>query len=315
MEVAALSLLEACVTYPLEYLKVREQIALRPHGVFSQRLTIPNYTTVGLTGVLPYATGNFMRASTRVLGLHSFYTLSGGNPVLAGLLSALAEGAVMVPFESAKTALIESSAVGKGAASQGALPVPGSKGTIAVSRFKNPASGTTKPPGVHRGVVRPRAAPPAQQSLHEVLPITKIIPQLRQMYSQRGLRAFFQGFNPLICREITMAGLRYATFGLYAQVTASGVNKLTLTQTIVGSGLISMAQTAITQPLDTIVARTQTTNGLKLYGSSLLCAYRIITEEGATRLWAGSLARFLKLWLGGTLTWAALTQLQRTQHN
>lgn len=310
MEVAGLSLLEAFITYPLEYLKVREQISIRPLNLYSQKLTIPNYTTVGLRGVVPYATGQFLRASTRIIGISSAQKFSGGSPVMSGLLSALAEGAVMVPFESVKTALIEASAVGKGAASQGSLPVPGSKGTVAVPRPSNTVRQPVKPPGTRQRVVRPHA-PSSNQSLHEVLPISKLVPQIRRMYAQRGIRAFVQGFNPIIAREVTMAGLRYTTLGFYIQFTESRMTKLTLTQTVVGSGLAAFVETALTQPLDTLVSRSQTSNGPKIYGSSLFCAYRVISEEGVARLWAGSLARFLKLWLGGTLMWAALTQLHQ----
>ena len=175
------SLAEAYITYPLEYLKVREQIAIRPLGTEAS-FRIPHMSSVFYKGSSALAAGNAAKTlirfrvynwatkfMTQDSGKHPSSVARAPQIVVAGLLTGIVESMVIVPFESIKTTMIESSALGKGYA-VGSLPVPGAPGTKAAQppsksspKKIRPATGTA-----HPRRIRPQVEIKPKYQLYEV---------------------------------------------------------------------------------------------------------------------------------------------------
>lgn len=317
------SVVESCVTYPLEYLKVREQIAIRPLGM-AEKFKVPNYTSVFYKGSSALILGSAVKTMVRFRVYNwatKFMTesssgkpspiASAGQMAVAGILTGIAESVILVPFESIKTTMIESSALGKGYA-EGSLPIPGSKGTEAAVKATptpRPASSNTGPKKARQ--IRPQVAIMPQNTLYKVSESQGFLRTAQKMYSDRGVRAFWQGFNPTIFRQIANSSLSFTTYTFLRQIFAPNEETIGLTPLVALTGITGLVQALATQPIDVIKSRMQTTNGIKLYGNSLLCAYRIYSEEGVARLWAGVFPRWLRIWLSGGIMFVVYEQSNR----
>lgn len=323
----AASVVESYVTYPLEYLKVREQIAIRPIGM-AEKFKVPNYTSVFYKGSSALVLGSTIKTMVR-FNVYNWATkfmtesarghpspiATAGQIAVAGILTGIAESIVLVPFESIKTTMIESSALGVGY-SEGSLAIPGSKGTAANGRGQTQRS-TSKPGHSESGLpkssrrIRPQVAITPQNSLYEVAPVQGLFKTAQKMYNERGIRAFWQGFNPTIIRQVGNSSLSFTTYNFLRQIFVPGDSTIGLTPLVALTGITGFVQAAVIQPIDVVKSRMQTTNGLKLYGNSLLCAYRIYSEEGVHRLWAGVFPRWLRIWLSGGIMFVVYEQSNR----
>jgi solute carrier family 25 citrate transporter 1 len=218
--------------------------------------------------------------------------------VVAGMFTGLCESMMVVPFENIKTTMIERSSltVAGAAINPPVFPPPHTQltsHTHTIHHGSHPKKKTVRPPA-------PKPNP--AYALYEVTPgVEGLLGNVRNMYQIRGLRAFVQGFSPTIVRQVTNSMVRFTTYNFLKQLVhpndssepMSGVLAFTL------GALAGAVEVLATQPIDVVKSRMQTVNGIKLYGSSMLCSYRIFVEEGPTRLWAGLLPRFVKVTFSG----------------
>lgn len=343
------SVVENGVTYPLEYLKVRQQLAVKPPGHPAARFAIPQFTHVMYQGFAPFVMGNALRTVLR-FNVFNYTTQlledknsndrpSAPTVVVAGMFTGLAETLFVVPFESIKTTMIEASSVGKGAAT-GALPPLGANGTQLVlgqdappnahvphipkipkaqnvenDAFvageiaeKRKSGGKPSHPPPRRVRPPPSAAPPSAPKgpggLEFIEGPQSTIRTVYTMYKSRGLRAFVQGFNPTVIRQVTNSMLRFTAWNAWTQVVSvDGEDRMSIFQLLAGSAVVSGIEAVITQPIDVIKTRLQAANGIKLYGNSLVCAYRVFVEEGYKQLWSGLGLRWVRKWVSGGVVW------------
>lgn len=348
------SVVENGITFPLEYLKVRQQLAVKPPGHPAARFAIPQFTQVMYQGFTPFVVGNALKTVLR-FNVFNYTTQlledqnSNGRPsaptvVVAGMFTGLAETLFVVPFESVKTTMIEASSVGKGIAT-GALPPLGAKGTQLVLGQDAPPNAhvphvpkipkarnlnhdefvageiahkkeATRPPagasvgaGSSQRRVRPPPSAPSSASrgpggLELIEGPQSTIRTVYTMYQARGLRAFVQGFNPTVIRQVTNSMLRFTAWNSWTQVVSvDGEDRMSIFQLLAGSAVVSGIEAVFTQPIDVIKTRMQAANGIKLYGNSLVCAYRVFVEEGYKQLWAGLGLRWVRKWVSGGLVW------------
>lgn len=313
------SFAENTITFPLEYVKTRRQLAVRPLSASNlPPFIIPHLTSVFYQGWSAFVLGNTIKTWLRFRVFNSATKfMSDGNEkrpgapvvVVSGMMTGIVETMVVVPFENIKITMIEASSIGKGAA-EGALPPLGSLNTRIVSapdqQVKQiPQDTQLGENGRLQNPVRPVAKQSVTSGVH---PITEKLGMLRMvcdMYRYRGLRAFIQGFNPTVTRQVSNSVLQFTSWNALAQMMSpDGEEKMSLQALLIGSGLAAAVEALTTQPLDVLKTRMQSANGRVLYGNSLVCAYKIFTEEGWKQFWAGIGPRWIRKWVGGGIMWA-----------
>lgn len=318
------SVTESTATYPLEYLKTRQQLAVRPLQLVASgqlpQFSIPKITSVLYQGWSPFVVGNLLKtwirfntfnAATKFMSTDSRTGQTTGRataPVViaSGVATGIAETLVVVPFESIKTTMIEASSLGTGAATGAMLPLGAPNTRLNQPSAPEPAIQPAPQSNAIKQVrpIRP-VRPASDPTLVPISTPQGMIRTLRDMYRHRGLRAFVQGANPTVFRQVANSAVRFTAWNSWMQLVAlDGENNMSWFNVLVGSGVASAVESVATQPLDVVKSRMQTANGVKLYGNSLVCAYRIFAEEGWQQLWAGLAPRWVRKWVSGGILWA-----------
>lgn len=309
------SVVESAFTYPLEYLKVREQLALRPRSI-KESFSIPRYTDVWFKGCSAFVLGNAVKTVARFQVYNwatKFMADNGSNSppqiVVAGMITGIAETVLVIPFENIKTTMIEQSSLGLGKA-KGVLPPPGSPESTSIEKqLKESTQAEAKD---LKKRVRPVVPAPETQSLYEIRPITSMTGTVKFMWEQRKLRAFVQGFNVTVVRQVANSAVRFTAYNSLKQLFVPDESRhVTLGMSVGLAGATGLIEALVTQPIDVVKTRMQSTNGIKLYGNSMICSLRIFMEEGPLRLWAGLVPRWLRMWASGGIMFVVYEQSNR----
>lgn len=308
---ATAAIAEATLTYPLEYLKTRQQLVPRDIAA-PKSLIIHNLSRVMFTGCSAVVTGNatkaFLRYSTYNWASKFMADLngqtSGPQAAVAAMFTGMCESLVVVPFESIKTVMVERSSMSVGNKYPQSVPKWAVETAENIDKQRSMAAAaaqaTVSTTKSGKQVIRPppTAASSAAQTtiLHQLDPkVHGLVGNVREMYSQRGLRAFVQGFSPTLVRQIANAMVRFTTFNFLKQMVWSSSEPMP-GLTAVALGMAAGAvEVAATQPIDVVKTRMQASNGLRLYGNSVRCSYQIFMNEGPAALWAGVVPRFLRV--------------------
>ncbi|CAN6629257.1 tricarboxylate transport protein [Trichomonascus vanleenenianus] len=292
------SAIEVATTYPLEYAKTRHQLY---RNLTKEPFNLPTPGPVYYKGCSALIAGGVAKSMIRYsiynkatkFMTDGFRTIPGEDDetavaaaqiVVAGMFTAFCESLVVVPFESIKTTMIERSMATAHA------PHAQHLGTKPVSPNKPPSKSRVRP-----------AARPSGPHLHPIDPsITGLTANVRDMYAHRGLRAFVQGFMPTMTRQIANSFVRFTTYNFMKQAISPNPHEPISSALSVSLGVAAGAfQVIATQPIDVIKTRMQSINARSLYGSSLMCTYRIFIEEGPRTLWTGTLPRLVRTSLSG----------------
>ena len=152
--------------------------------------------------------------------------------------------------------------------------------------------------------VRPRAT--ATLKYFEVDPqIEGFGANVKDMYTQRGLRSFVQGFGPTLLRQMSNSMVRFTTYNFLKQALHPKDSEPLGGVLAFAIGFTAGAvQVAATQPIDVIKTRMQSINGKLEYSSSLHCAYKIFALEGPVKLWTGALPRLVRVTFSGGIVFA-----------
>ncbi|KAA8909247.1 hypothetical protein TRICI_004559 [Trichomonascus ciferrii] len=148
--------------------------------------------------------------------------------------------------------------------------------------------------------IRP-PAPSAKGVSQELKPgIESFSANVRDMYNTRGVRAFVQGFSPTLLRQVSNSVVRFTTYNFLKQAINPNSNEPLSSYLSFALGITAGAvEVVATQPIDVIKTRMQSSNARSLYRSSMMCSYKIFTEEGPTKLWTGMTPRFIKVSFSG----------------
>ncbi|KAK5790510.1 hypothetical protein VI817_007797 [Penicillium citrinum] len=125
------------------------------------------------------------------------------------------------------------------------------------------------------------------------------------IFQERGIRGFFQGFVPTTARQAANSATRftaYTTLRQFAEGYVAPGEKLGALSTFgIGglAGIITVINSYVTQPLDTIKTRMQSLEASKNYKNSFVCAARIFKDEGIFTFWSGAMPRLARLILSG----------------
>ncbi|TLS23339.1 uncharacterized protein PpBr36_06616 [Pyricularia pennisetigena] len=119
---------------------------------------------------------------------------------------------------------------------------------------------------------------------------------------ERGIKGFFQGFVPTTARQSANSATRFSAYTFLRQMaesyTAPG-EKLGTVGTFAVGGVAGLITVYVTQPLDTIKTRMQSSEARSVYGNSFRCASIIFKQEGILTFWSGALPRLARLIMSG----------------
>lgn len=274
--------------------------------------TPPDFGKVYFTGLSAVAIGAATKAVVRVSTFTAFSKFMADEDnrttaprvVTAGLLTGITESFIVVPFESIKTTMINR------------VQTPASKVVAPPTEIKLPEKPETTEKTEKRSAVtikdkkrvaRPTGTikPPTIQYGQIDTSISGLLGNVKEMYKDRGLRAFVQGFFPTVARQAANSAVRFTTYSsLKHWLTNPEDSEYGRLSAVWGFGLgllSSGAMVLATQPIDVVKTRLQSIHGIKEYRSSLQCAYKIFVEEGVMTFWAGTLPRFCKAGLSGAI--------------
>lgn len=309
---------------PLELYKTRQQLYQQPkaHGSIA-RAPAPAIGSAMFRGTSAYVTGNCSKALVR-FSVYNWATKFMSDPngqvsapqvVVAGMFTGLCESLVVVPFESIKVTMIERGMVNENY-KPGELMLGMSKRLNAgrknsskvdtatekqnavqekTKEAKPKPKATIRPPAPATPIVTSKRLRPIDPNVHG------LFANMRNMYDERGLRAFVQGFMPTMWRQIFNSVVRFASYNFMKQTIFPSGEDMPPAYSL-GLGMAAGAiEVLATQPIDVVKSRMQSSNGPIIYGNSLICSYRIFADEGPLRLWSGMLPRFIKVSFSGGL--------------
>lgn len=215
--------------------------------------------------------------------------------VIAGMFTGLCESLMVVPFESIKTTMIERSML----TPTNSSGITGNNPSTTTTTTNNISNKTTQGKPVRP--IRPPTSQVAEEVTGELKPgVESFLANIRDMYQTRGLRSFVQGFGPTLFRQIANSFVRFTTYNTLKQAVSPNPNDTIPSYISFGLGLSAGAvEVVATQPIDVVKTRMQSSNARKLYGTSLMCSYKIFTQEGPKKLWTGMTPRFIRVTFSG----------------
>ncbi|OQE72679.1 hypothetical protein PENNAL_c0093G09795 [Penicillium nalgiovense] len=110
------------------------------------------------------------------------------------------------------------------------------------------------------------------------------------IFQERGVRGFFQGFVPTTARQAANSATRftaYTTLKQFAEGYTAPGEKLGTAATFGIGGLAGL------------ITVMQSLEASKHYKNSIVCATRIIKDEGVFTLWSGAMPRLARLIMSG----------------
>ncbi|KAF7974420.1 hypothetical protein HWV62_12284 [Athelia sp. TMB] len=129
-----------------------------------------------------------------------------------------------------------------------------------------------------------------------------------------GLRGIYRGLFPVMMRQGANSAVRFTTYSTlkqFVQGTARPGQTLPATITFGIGAVAGLVTVYTTMPLDVIKTRMQSLEARTQYRNSFHCGYRILTEEGILRFWAGTTPRLARLVISGGLVFTVYENIIR----
>ncbi|KAF8591715.1 mitochondrial carrier [Ramaria rubella] len=138
-----------------------------------------------------------------------------------------------------------------------------------------------------------------------------------QIIKNEGFRGIYRGLFPVIMKQGTNSAVRFTSYQTLKQfIQGDQPDKRLSTTVTFGIGAVAgLITTYASMPFDVIKTRMQSLEARANYRNSFHCAYRIFTEDGITRFWAGTTPRLVRLVLAGGIqfsTYEFVMKLFRT---
>lgn len=216
--------------------------------------------------------------------------------IMASLLTGSMESLCIVPFEAIKTNMIENIVLGH--APTTTKTEPSTMKSKATFHKVKVSSGTPK--------------------YRDPIPVYGLYNNIKEMYASRGLRSYFQGLMPTLCRQMGNSMVRFTSYTAMRQMWQHHFATKDTLQSYMGGilgGISSLAVVMFTQPLDVIKTRMQSQWAPKSYTNSINCAYQIFVREGISTFWKGSLPRFFKVGLSGGISFGIYEYMENLIHS
>jgi len=131
---------------------------------------------------------------------------------------------------------------------------------------------------------------------------------------QEGIRGVYNGLFPVMMRQGANSAVRFTTYSTlkqFVQGTARPGQTLPSAITFGIGAIAGLVTVYTTMPVDVIKTRMQSLGARQQYRNSFHCAYRIFTEEGILRFWAGTTPRLARLVVSGGLVFTVYENITR----
>jgi len=128
-----------------------------------------------------------------------------------------------------------------------------------------------------------------------------------QIIKNEGITGVYRGLFPVIMKQGTNSAVRFTSYQTLKQFIQGNEpdKRLSSTVTFGIGGVAGLITTYASMPFDVIKTRMQSLEARANYRNSFHCAYRIFTEDGITRFWAGTTPRLVRLILAGGIQFTA----------
>lgn len=290
-------LVQTTASQPFEFWKTVAQL---PHKYPSEMLPLGQYFTgcsilnVSVVAKTAVRFGAFHGVTNWMQGtLSEEQVPSNARVILASLFTGTMESLCIVPFEAIKTNMIENAVLGTSIIESGGEI---SKPKATFHRTK-PVTNALK--------------------YRDPIPVQGLLNNIKEMYASRGLRSYFQGLMPTLCRQLGNSVVRFSTYTAMKQVWLQKFANNDTLQTYMGvilGTLSSIAVVSLTQPLDVIKTRMQSQWAPKTYTNSINCAYQIFVQEGIPTFWKGFVPRLFKVGISGGITFGIYEYVENLIH-
>lgn len=306
---SAAGVVQTTVSQPFEFWKTSVQLQgvlsrgkeILPLGDYFTGCSVLNIAAVLKTGVRFGA----YNSATRWLRDRSEFdgVPENAQVLMASLFTGTMESLCIVPFESVKTTMVQNTILLNRSAQLAAASNTASTGQV--------------PKTFHRAV-----NPTSKTGFREPIAVTGMWKNIREMYTSRGLRSYFQGLMPTLFRQMGNSMVRFSTYTTLKQAWLKNYPISDQSDDIMGMymGVLlgaasSLAVVSLTQPLDVIKTRMQSVNAPLIYKNSINCAYQIFIKEGIPTFWRGSLPRLLKVGLSGGISFGIYEYVENLMHS
>lgn len=131
---------------------------------------------------------------------------------------------------------------------------------------------------------------------------------------QEGIRGVYSGLFPVMMRQGANSAVRFTTYSTlkqFVQGTARPGQTLPSAITFGIGAIAGLVTVYTTMPIDVVKTRMQSLGARQQYRNSFHCAYRIFTEEGILRFWAGTTPRLVRLVVSGGLVFTIYENIIR----
>ncbi|KAF4611733.1 hypothetical protein D9613_003644 [Agrocybe pediades] len=129
---------------------------------------------------------------------------------------------------------------------------------------------------------------------------------------QEGIAGIYRGLFPVMMRQGANSAVRFTTYSTLKQFVQGSTRPgqpLPSAITFGIGGIAGLVTVYTTMPLDVIKTRMQSLDARANYRNSFHCAYRIFTEEGLLKFWAGTTPRLTRLVLSGGIVFTVYEQI------
>jgi len=122
-----------------------------------------------------------------------------------------------------------------------------------------------------------------------------------QIIKTEGILGVYRGLFPVIMKQGTNSAVRFTSYQTLKQFIQGDQpdKRLSGTATFGIGAVAGLITTYASMPFDVIKTRMQSLEAKANYRNSFHCAYRIFTEDGVLKFWAGTTPRLVRLVLAG----------------
>ncbi|CCH61090.1 hypothetical protein TBLA_0E00280 [Henningerozyma blattae CBS 6284] len=291
------ALVQTTLLYPFEFFK----------SVFQLQRNVkdcPKYIQGGshqfktyFAGCLSVNVGILLKTGTRfyvfdkVNEMLEGENILGSRVVVAGGITGFMESLCIVPFENVKMLMMENALIQSYRREH-----PNEK--LALTEIKSKHA--------HKKTFHKKANLSQNEISflqYEKSPSNGLFGGIRELYSTKGIRGFYQGCGLTIFRQVGNSVTLFTSFTILSQLLSNqNTGRMDSYTTVAVSLLSASSVVAITQPIDVMKTRMQSKYAWKYYTNSLNCAYRLAVEEGIGKFWKGWAPRLMKIGLSSTVS-------------
>lgn len=295
--------MQTVTTYPFEFVKTGRQLYRSfPKSTPSQfQVNSWREYFIGCNGL---TIGNALKASSRFFVFNSsskFMSNDNGKTtaprvVVAGIMTGFVESLWVIPFENIKTVSIQNYFIKQHHMNYTRKTSPPSTNEMIKTAMNTSKSSTPKIPlrGNHHHKPHP--------TIHGVVePATRFLQVVQEIHATRGFGGFWQGSLITCTRQVLNSAVWFSSFNAFKQLISPN-HDLSPSSTVLVSLLSSVNVILLTQPIDVVKTRVQSSNFRTEYRDTMTCLVRTSMYEGMSKLWSGWLPRFIKVSVGGSIT-------------